>query len=208
MAASAIADATADVHVLGRSRQVTSTATASGNDDQLLLAIAGGDHYAFTELVNRHGDAVHGYLLRLTGTRSDAEDLTQETFLRVWRKAGSYEPGRVRASTWLHRIAHNLCIDSFRRARPERSLDDIEALGSDEDLYRAQAARETVARLELALRELPDNQRAALLLCQVQGFSNAEAAEILGLKVRAVESLLARARRSLRKRLQSEEHPP
>ena len=73
-------------------------------DDRLLDAIAQGDRAAFEQLMSRHLDPVYGYLLRLTGSGSEAEDLAQETFLRVWRKAGSYQPGRVRATTMIKKF--------------------------------------------------------------------------------------------------------
>jgi RNA polymerase sigma-70 factor (ECF subfamily) len=168
----------------------------SDQDEQLLAAIDQGDHQAYATLVNRHADKLFGYLLRLTSSRADAEDLLQETFIRAWRKAATYQPGRVKVSTWLHRIAHNLFIDAFRS---QRRLNDIsEATTVSRDLVDIQIASEQLALIEAAISRLPDNQRAALLLCHTQGFSNAEAGEILGLQVRAVESLIARARRSLR----------
>lgn len=172
-------------------------------DEALLLAIASGDSRAFEVFLPRYLDRIHGYLLRLTGVAADAEDLAQETFLRVWRKAGSFEPGRVKVSTWLHTIAHNLAIDSFRKRR-ETLLEQLpEAADELADPARQFASRETSALLEAALAALPENQRAAVLLCQLQGFSNAEAAEVLGVGLRALESLLARARRSLKGALTS-----
>jgi len=180
------------------------TGDSPESDETLLAAIARGDHRAFTRLVERHADAIHGYVLRMTGSRADAEDHTQETFLRVWRRAETFAPGRVKASTWLHRIAHNLTVDGLRRPRElPQAIEDPEGTGGV-STFEIHAAREAVARLEGALAKLPSEQRAALLLCRVQGFSNTEAGEILGLGVRAVESLVARARRRLRRELSEE----
>lgn len=154
--------------------------------------------------MHRHGDHLYGYLLRLTRSPADAEDLLQETFLRVWRSAGSYRPGQVAATTWIHRIAHNLYIDSFRANRRRAGIavevDDSVALDTDNgvELESALISAELLDQVERAISRLPENQRAALLLCQTQGFSNNDAAVILGIGVRAVESLLARARRTLR----------
>lgn len=166
-----------------------------------MAAVADGDSSAFDTLVRLHLDAIHGYLFRLTGSRDDAEDLAQETFLKLWRKAGSYQPGRVKVSTWLHTIAHNLSIDAFRRKRevlePEaREIPDAQA---DPAGQVSSAQQQTL--LEAAIAELPERQRAAILLCQVQGFSNIQAAEIMDINTRALESLLARARKSLRESL-------
>jgi RNA polymerase sigma-70 factor (ECF subfamily) len=167
-------------------------------DEALLARVAGGDEVAFASLLDRHLDPIHGYLLRMTRSVADAEDLSQETFLRVWQKATSFQPGRVKVSTWIHTIAHHLCIDAFRRQREtlRKTTDEPEDTSSDPE--RLLAASQQQYRLLTAIGRLPDSQRSALLLCQMQGFSNAEAAHIAGIKVRALESLLARARRTLR----------
>ena len=157
------------------------------------------DQAAFSRLVSRHLTSVHRYLVRLTGSDADAEELSQEAFLRLWERAGSYRPGKVKLSTWLHRVAHNLAVDELRRRRPTESAHEGELLADEAaDPETIAASRETDERLQAALGQLPDGQRAALLLCQVQGFSNRDAAEILGVTVRSLESLVARARRTLR----------
>lgn len=160
------------------------------------------DAAAFAELVHRHLDPLHRYLFRLTGSADDAEDLAQETFLRVWQRSASYRPGVVRLTTWLHRIAHNLAVDAARRRQPEPLEDGVDAdtaLADDgADPARSAAGAELERHLDQAIAMLPPNQRAALLLCQVQGFANRDAAAIMGVSVRGLESLLARARRSLR----------
>lgn len=171
-----------------------------------MAAVAAGDRGAFESLVRQHLDAIHGYLYRLTGSRTDAEDIAQETFLRLWRKASTYQPGRVKVSTWLHSIAHRLCIDAFRKNNrsPGQAGEQEPTMDLPDDLAdpaRQVSARESQALLEAAIGKLPERQRAAILLCQVQGFSNAHAAGILDVNVRALESLLARARRTLRETL-------
>lgn len=164
------------------------------------------DQAAFGRLLSRHLDSVHRYLVRLTGSPPDADELSQETFLRVWQRAGSYRPGTVKLTTWVHRIAHNLAVDELRRRRPNDALQD-EAADESADPETITASGETGARLRAALSALPESQRAALLLCQVQGFSNSEAAVILGVTVRGLESLIARARRTLRSALlEASEH--
>ena len=170
-------------------------------DERLLAAITAGDSVAFESLVRLHLDPIHAYLLRLTGSRADAEDLAQETFLRVWQKAGSYQPGRVKVTTWLHTIAHRLAIDSFRKKRELPGVDGLEMVDPRADPAAHQIAVEQQQLLNEALGDLPERQRAAVLLCQVQGFSNAQAAEILGVGVRALESLLTRGRKALRQAL-------
>lgn len=166
-----------------------------------MAAVASGDRDAFETLVQRHLDAIYGYLLRLTGSPAEAEDLTQDTFLRVWQKAGSYQPGRVRLTTWLHTIAHRRSIDTFRKQREQSGIEDLEIADPQADPAQAREAGEIGRQLDAALHALPERQRAAILLCQVQGFSNSQAADILGIGSRALESLLARARRTLRETL-------
>ena len=175
--------------------------TLIAEDEALIAQIATGDADAFSVLLSRHLDPIHAYLHRLSRSRADAEDLAQETFLKVWHKAGTYRPGRVKPSTWLHTIAHNLCIDAHRRRRDPATTTPPEPVDELADPARRASDAEQQRRLEAALAELPDNQRSAILLCQLQGFSNVQAAQILGVKVRALESLLARARRALRTEL-------
>ena len=169
------------------------------DEDELIALVQRHDQAAFSRLIDLHLAQVHRYLTRLTGSTADADELAQETFLRLWQRAASYRPDQAKLSTWLHRIAHNLAVDELRRRRPGTQESDQEPEGDETtDPERLAAFEETGRRLEAAIGTLPANQRAALLLCQVQGFSNREAAGILGVTVRSLESLVARARRSLR----------
>ncbi len=180
-------------------------------DDELMHRVQGRDQAAFGRLLARHLSSIHRYLMRLTDSRADADELSQETFLRLWQRAGRYRPGTVKLTTWLHRIAHNLAVDELRRRHTRPGASPGPSGESDDGSTVADTAadrvtdpealalsREAGQRLHAAIGALPANQRAALLLCQVQGFSNREAAAILGVSVRSLESLVARARRSLR----------
>jgi len=179
-----------------------------------MRAIATGDRAAFATLLERHVHRVHHFVLRSTNAPADADDVVQEVFLRVWNSAASFAADKANFSTWLTRIARNLCIDSYRRnnARPSGhsvadSQDQIEALPTNTTPAGAelQHQRELHALRE-AISKLPERQRTALTLCQLQGYSNADAAVILDVKTAAVESLLARARRSLKKSLLSNQN--
>lgn len=171
-----------------------------------MAQVVNGDRDAFASLVRRHLDAIHAFNRRLLGNAEDAADLSQETFLRLWRRAETWQPGRVKFATWLHRIARNLCIDALRRRRETEALDvEMPADGAGPD---AAPARERLqAALGRALAALPERQRSALALCHRQGMSNREAAEVLGVGVDALESLLARARRTLRSLLRDHRQP-
>ena len=161
-----------------------------------MSAIARQEKDAFAVLAARHMDRLYGYALGLTKHPASAQDLVQETWLRVWSNAGSYIAKRVTLSTWLHKILYNLFVDEFRRA--QRQPAHPEETDDDDQPWQAHSESQTKNLVYHLLGQLPDNQRAALLLFYQQGFSTKEVAEILFLSEHAAESLLARARRTMR----------
>jgi RNA polymerase sigma-70 factor (ECF subfamily) len=159
--------------------------------------VAEGDARAYRELVDAHLRAILAYTQRLLGSREEAEEVAQETFLRAWQHAETYRP-ESRVSTWLHTIAHNLSVDRLRKKRPLAASDTLEdAPDSGRPPSVLLERKETVLAVQAALERLPERQRAALTLTHHQGLSHAEAAQVLGVGVDAVESLVARARRNL-----------
>ena len=177
--------------------------------------VAAGDASAFRTLSDRHLNPVLAFSTRLLGPGSDAEDVTQETFLRLWQHAPTWQP-RARLSTWLYRVARNACTDRLRlrQRRPgdlgrgAQSEDDARARDSGVDLLPTSQnpaglaeRRQLAVSVQAALDALPERQRAALVLVHYQGLSGPEAAEALEVGVEALESLLARARRTLRQTL-------
>jgi RNA polymerase sigma-70 factor (ECF subfamily) len=176
------------------------------SDEDLMMRIGAGDRNAFGELVRRHLTRAVMLARRVTGSMSDAEDVAQEAFLRVWTKAPQWSVAdrrlkNARFTTWLYRVVVNLSID--RRRRPSHA--PLEAAGDPPDAadtpIEAMAKSQLSAQVSAAVAALPERQRAALALCFYEGLSNREAAEILSLTPGAVESLLVRARRALRERL-------
>jgi RNA polymerase sigma-70 factor (ECF subfamily) len=171
-------------------------------DDALVARVAGGDGRAWQAIVDRHAQSILSSAWYMLGDRAEAEDVAQETFIRLMGKAGSWQAGGPKLRTWLYRVAANLCIDRKRQRRTE-PLDTVAerpdpttdpgAVGHTIDVTRA------VSR---AMAELPERQRMAVSLVHFQGLSNIEAAEALEISVDALESLLARARRTLRGTLQ------
>lgn len=161
-----------------------------------MARIQTGDHVAFERLVERHLRPIHAYALRLARSRSDADDLAQETFLKVWQRAGTWRPDAVRVTTWLHRITHNAFVDTWRRREPVEPLDDEADFAIDDTGMGG--ATDPLAALNKAIDTLPLNQRTAVALALVNGFTTDETAHIMGMTPHAVESLLARARRTLR----------
>lgn len=174
---------------------------ASASDDELLVKAGSGDGRAYGALVDRHLRRMLALARRMTGNATEAEDVAQEAFLRVWQKASAWRRGDAQFSTWLYRVVVNLCLDRRRR----KSFAPIEAAGDPPDpapgaeLRLVEDERSRIVAEEL--RALPDRQRAALVLSYYEELSNVDAAEVLGISVSALESLLVRARRALRERL-------
>jgi len=167
------------------------------SDEMLMLRIATGDREAFRRLLERHLGRLVAFAARALGDRTGAEDVAQEAFLRLWTHASRWQP-TARLSTWLHRVALNLCLDRLRRAR-EVALDEIaEPTDPGPPLVARMQARDIGRHVNAALAQLPAQQRVAITLCHYQGLRNTEAAEVMGVSVEALESLLARGRRTLR----------
>lgn len=170
-------------------------------DQELLGRIQAGDRSAWPALVDRHLGHVFGYAYRVLGDHAEAEDVAQETFLRLMSKAKTWRKDGARLRTWLYRVAVNLSIDHKRRMRPV-ALSEI-ADPPHPDHHEAGMVRglDCSKALRRALDGLGEHQRQALLLVHYQGFSNKEASAILGISTHALESRLARARRVLRRDL-------
>ena len=172
-------------------------AMVESSDEELMPLIAGGDQRAFRILARRHLPSVIRLARRLTGNHADAEDVAQDAMLRVWTHAASWRPSAA-FRTWLYRVVVNLSIDR-RRLKP---MVDLEAAGDPADPAPGAAERietdETAQHVQAALGRLPDRQRIALTLTHFEGLSAAEAAAVVGTTVGGIESLLIRARRTLR----------
>ena len=170
--------------------------------DAELVARAGrGDRAAAEALMARHLPKMLALSRRMLSDPVEAEDAVQDAFLRLWTHAARWQPGGARFETWLYRVTLNKCYDRLRRRQTVR-LDEaaeVEDAAPDPAVHLEQA--EIARHIEAGLAALPERQRAALHLCHVQGCGNIEAAEILGISVEAVESLLARGRRTLKARL-------
>ncbi len=172
------------------------------NDAALLRRIAGGDRRAAQLLLDQYLGRIVAYGYRMLGDGAEAEDVAQETFLRLWRNIDTWR-AEAPLIHWLHRVAYNLCIDRLRRRRT------IPLDATPEPLDLSEDPAGTLHRLELAdavaaaIGQLPERQRAAVVFVHQEGLNNIETAALMGISVEAVESLLARARRSLRKLLEA-----
>ncbi|WP_371157568.1 sigma-70 family RNA polymerase sigma factor [Jannaschia sp. 2305UL9-9] len=167
---------------------------------ELLTRAASGDQAAARDLIDRLGPKLLAFCLRLTGgNRAEAEDIMQETFLRLWRKAAEWDAGgTAQMSTWLGRVAANLAIDRKRRAARSAPLDDSVDIADETPGVEARMiAEDRQAALGAALDALPDRQRQAVVLRHIEGYSNPDIAAMMGTGVEAVESLVARGKRRL-----------
>ena len=174
------------------------TSGAADTDDELVRRAGEGDAAAVQALVARKLRRVLALAERMLGDPSEAEDVAQETFFKVWRNAPRWRPGAAKFDTWLHRVTLNLCYDRLRRRRetPQAEPPEMPDTGPAPD--RGLLAADVGRAVEAAMAKLPHRQREAIVLCHYQELGNIEAAELMGISVEALESLLSRARRSLR----------
>ncbi len=169
------------------------------SDAQLLAAYAGGDQSAARELTAAHAPRVLAMARRLLGgDMAEAEDVAQEAMLRLWKFAPDWRAGEARISTWLYRVTANLCTDRLRRRRGVALDEAPEPEDPAPAVIEALERGDRVRALEAALAQLPDRQRAAVVLRHLEELSNPEIAEALEVTVEAVESLLSRGRRALK----------
>lgn len=159
------------------------------------------DREAFTRLLDRHLAGLQKFLIRTTGNGADADEVAQEAFLRIWTRADSWQSDRVRFTTWLFRIARNLAIDRHRRRRETNDEDLEQVVDETPDTAHTIDAERRRKMMQIAIGQLPERQRTALVLCHFDGMSNPDAAAVLDVSVDALESLLSRARRSLKNAL-------
>ena len=163
----------------------------------LMTRVAAGDAQSFERLVTRHTPMVHAIAWRMLGDAVEAEDVVQETFVKLWVNAGSWTQAGGGLGAWLRRISTNACLDRLRRPRfvSDEGLPDRPDEAPQADL--AIDAERRRAAVAASIQALPERQRAAIVLTYYEGVSNAEAASILGVGVKGVESLLVRARQAL-----------
>ena len=184
-----------------RRRTILNNPEVPVNDDADLVRKAqAGDLGAFEELVRRHQQGLFSYLYRMCRNSSDAEEMAQAAMVRAWEKLAGFR-GASSFKTWLYRIGTNLCFNLRTRRKPTEELDETMAAPDaerPEAAFRQKVREETVHR---ALALLPDDQRAALVLSVYQDMSYKEIAETMGKTLRAVDSLLFRAKTNVRKAL-------
>jgi RNA polymerase sigma-70 factor, ECF subfamily len=169
------------------------------DDESLICWIQEGNHDAFATLVDRHSNRFYRIAYRLVSSKDDAEDIAQEAFLKLWDRPNLWNPDKgAKFTTWFYRVVINLCFDHRKKKKLINLPEDIEF--SDENprpdvLY---DVHQKQALLDRFIHELPERQQLALNLCFYEGLSNNEAAQIIGVKVKALQSLVMRAKTTLK----------
>jgi RNA polymerase sigma-70 factor (ECF subfamily) len=184
-------------------------------NEDLMGSVRIGNKYAFEVLIHRHQRSVLNFIFRFLGNRTDAEDLTQEVFFRVWKAAGTYKPD-AKFTTWLYRIATNLCINRqhairirrlFVQSRIQEQIQDSKdssIIGESAEILSPEDRiidSEQSTRLLNAINELPTSQRVAIVLRIYDEMSYQEIAQIMGRSISSVDSLLIRAKKNLHRKL-------
>jgi RNA polymerase sigma factor (sigma-70 family) len=182
---------------------------ADVSDESLLVLYANGDPDASRYLTARLAPRILRYAMRVLPDRAEAEDVTQETMLRLWQLAPTWRSGEAKVSTWAYRVATNLCSD-LRRARIRRPAVTLEDAPEVADPSKAALAAlievDRMAALQNALAQLPERQRQAVILRHIEGLGNPEIAAVMEIGVEAVESLTARGKRALSALLAGRKH--
>ncbi len=176
----------------------------------LMIRVRGGDMKAFEELVEIHQGPVVGTVAKMLGGASEAEDIAQQVFVRVWKSAGRYEP-TAKFTTWLFTITRNLVFNETRRRKRKptvsveereeethRVVEDVQATSPAQDLLHA----ELEEAVNQSIQDLPEKQRLAVVLRRYEEMPYEEIAGVLSMSVPAVKSLLFRARVQLKEALQ------
>lgn len=183
----------------------TSTDLRSVDDATLVAAAAMGDREAFEIVVHRHGRALHRYARRMLANEYDVADVVQETFVSAWRQLPNFR-SEARLQTWLFTICQRRVVDSYRKRRAEpiddRLLEAVPATHAGTDPFTSASNNQFLDALEAALRELPQRQRAAWVLREIEGMTFAEIGQVLDLSPDAVRGQHHRGSRTLGLRLE------
>lgn len=174
----------------------------NSDDGAVLVAFANGDPFAARVLTKRLMPRVFSQAYRLLRNQADAEDVTQEAFMRLWAIAPDWKQDQAQVSTWMYRVVQNLCVDRSRKHRESEMTDGLDAIdpaqGVDHKLHDQHRTR----ALSQALAALPDRQREAITLRHLEELANPEIASRMDVSVEAVESLISRGKRALKSLLQ------
>ena len=169
------------------------------SDDTLMVLYANGDQDAARMQTYRHAPRVLSLSKRLLCDATEAEDVAQEAMLRLWRVAPDWRIGEAKVSTWLYRVASNLCTDRLRKKRVVALEDAPQSIDDAPSVIETMTSVGRADALQMAMNQLPERQKLAVTLRHIDELTNPEIAEIMDISVDAVESLTARGKRTLAK---------
>jgi RNA polymerase sigma-70 factor (ECF subfamily) len=178
------------------------------DDAELLVYVLNGNHSAYAELVRRHNRGAYVVAYRFVGEREEAQDIVQTAFLKLWKRPGMWNPEMDSLfTTWFYRVVVNLCLDWCKKRKPLLSpqLTEVCIIEQATEISQEDCLllTEQQVQLEAQMMALPVRQRTAINLCYATGMSNKQAAEVMGISLRAFQSLVMRAKSSIRKNLEN-----
>lgn len=171
-------------------------------DHELLALVQEGSHPAFAELVKRHTERFYRLAFRYLQNREAAEDVVQDAFLKLWEEPARWQADKnTKFTTWFYRVVVNQCLDWQKRKRPVELTADMPLIDDRATADQALLRSEEQKILEKEIAALPERQRMAINLCFDEGLSNQEAAEVMGVNLKALQSLIMRAKTTLKERM-------
>ncbi|MPQ76800.1 RNA polymerase sigma factor [Hydrogenovibrio sp. JE_KL2] len=175
-------------------------------DKELLSLIQQGSHLAFAELVERHSESYYRLAFRFTNDNQQAEDIVQDAFIKLWERPKLWnENKQTQFTTWFYQVIINRCLD-LKRKKPHFQIESINEINlpANHSSHEEQLVHlEMQVQLETLINELPSRQRVALNLCFFEDMSNQEAADIMNLSLKALQSLIMRGKNNIKNRLNS-----
>jgi RNA polymerase sigma-70 factor (ECF subfamily) len=169
------------------------------DDKSLMCQIQEGSHEAFATLVDRHSNRFYRIAYRLVSSKDDAEDIVQDAFLKLWNRPNLWDPGKgAKFTTWFYRVVINMCLDHRKKKKLINLSEDIELADENPGPDVLFDEHQEQVLLEQFIYELPERQQLAINLCFYEGLSNNEAAQIIGVTVKALQSLVMRAKTTLK----------
>ena len=173
-------------------------------DGELLALVKEGSHQAFTVLVQRHSGRFYRLAYRYVQDKSTAEDIVQDAFLKLWENPARWQAEReTKFTTWFYRVIVNLCLDWSKKKRPMDLDPEMPVIDERDTADEVMIRNEAQRMMETEIAALPERQRTALNLCFDQGLSNQEAADVMGVNLKALQSLIMRAKTTLRERMKA-----
>ena len=173
-------------------------------DHELLALVQDGSHPAFAELVRRHTERYYRLAFRYLQNRAAAEDIVQDAFLKLWEDPHKWQPDKnTKFTTWFYRVVVNLCLDWQKKKQPVELNEDMPLIDDREGADEAMQRKQRQIALEGAIAALPERQRTAINLCYDEGLSNQDAADVMAINLKALQSLVMRAKTSLKERLKN-----